>query len=254
MAQSLLGAPAPAVFSFHEHQVRTVVIDDAVWFVCTDVAEALGYRNAPDASRHLDDDEKGTHILRTPGGDQKLTIISESGLYALVLRSRKPEARKFAKWVTSEVLPAIRKTGSYHRNEGQSAFNPLDGAAMTAAREVALEYFDAFRQAVKDGKPGPRMGELPAQVLEGIIADALINQRALVSFDYRSGRMACTLVPRDASVVSLACDDYVGMVERVPMARLPELADAVNQRVGMHLKSFSKRLSESNLTNPLPQR
>lgn len=245
MAQSLLGAPAPAVFSFYEHQVRTVVIDDGVWFVCTDVAEALGYRNAPDASRHLDDDEKGTHILRTPGGDQKLTIINESGLYALVLRSRKPEARKFAKWVTAEVLPTIRKTGAYHHAETRPAFNPLDSAAMTAAREVALEYFDAFRQAVKDGKPTPRMGELPAQVLQGIIADALINQRALVSFDYRSGRMACTLVPGDASVVSLSSGDYEGMVQHVPMTRLPELADAVNQRVGVHLKAFANRLASA---------
>lgn len=100
-------------FNFGTHSVRVVMQDGVVWFVATDVAESLGYKSPKDAASYLDDDEKGSATVRTPGGDQKLTIINESGLYALVLRSRKPEARKFAKWVTSEVLPAIRKTGGY---------------------------------------------------------------------------------------------------------------------------------------------
>lgn len=100
-------------FNFGTHAVRVVMQDGVVWFVATDVAESLGYKSPKDAASYLDDDEKGSATVRTPGGDQKLTIINESGLYALVLRSRKPEARKFAKWVTSEVLPAIRKTGQY---------------------------------------------------------------------------------------------------------------------------------------------
>jgi len=111
------GSNAVSVFQFHSHEIRTVIKDGEPWFVATDIAEALGYRNAPDAARHLDHDEKGTQIVRTLGGAQKLTIINESGLYALVLRSRKPEARKFAKWVTGEVLPAIRKTGKYIVND-----------------------------------------------------------------------------------------------------------------------------------------
>lgn len=114
----------PTVFKFQTHEVRTILKDGEPWFVASDVAKALDYRDAEVAARHLDDDEKVVHLMGvplekgvisndTPGGAQKMTIISESGLYALVLRSRKPEARKFAKWVTSEVLPAIRKTGSY---------------------------------------------------------------------------------------------------------------------------------------------
>lgn len=102
-------------FNFNEHAVRVIQIEDAPWFVATDVAESLGYKSPKDAASYLDDDEKGSAIVRTPGGDQKLTVINESGLYALVLRSRKPEARKFAKWVTAEVLPSIRKTGQYAR-------------------------------------------------------------------------------------------------------------------------------------------
>ncbi len=96
-----------------KNSVRVIVIDGDPWFVATDVAAALDYRNAPDMTRFLDDDEKGTHILRTLGGNQEVTIINESGLYAAILKSRKPEAKKFKKWVTSEVLPSIRKTGNY---------------------------------------------------------------------------------------------------------------------------------------------
>lgn len=104
----------PAVFQFHTHDVRIINRDGQPWFVAVDVCNALGYKNVSQTiGDHLDDDEKGVSNGYTLGGEQSLTIISESGLYALVLRSRKPEARKFAKWVTSEVLPAIRKTGSY---------------------------------------------------------------------------------------------------------------------------------------------
>ncbi len=101
-------------FSFESLPVRVVPDEHGEpWFVATDVARILDYRNAPDMTRNLDEDEKGTQIVRTPGGPQKTSVISESGLFAAILRSRKPEARKFRKWVTSEVLPSIRKTGSY---------------------------------------------------------------------------------------------------------------------------------------------
>ena len=102
-------------FNFNDSEIRLIVRAGEPWFITADVARVLGYRDANNAGRVLDDDEKDTHIVSTPGGDQKLTVINESGLYALVLRSRKPEARKFAKWVTAEVLPSIRKTGQYAR-------------------------------------------------------------------------------------------------------------------------------------------
>ncbi|WP_417283708.1 Bro-N domain-containing protein [Comamonas sp.] len=132
-------------FNFGAHTVRVVTHNDQPWFVATDVANTLGYRSAPDASRHLDDDEKGTQIVRTPGGDQKLTIISESGLYALVLRSRKPEARKFAKWVTSEVLPSIRQTGGY--NAPQTDIH-LVGHAHQLAHAATLQVYQPVFDAV----------------------------------------------------------------------------------------------------------
>lgn len=123
-------------FNFNEHAVRVIQIEDAPWFVATDVAESLGYKSPKDAASYLDDDEKGSAIVRTPGGDQKLTVINESGLYALVLRSRKPEARKFAKWVTSEVLPAIRKTGKYERPTTPYTVQPSD--TLNESQQFAL--------------------------------------------------------------------------------------------------------------------
>ncbi|MCQ4143241.1 BRO family protein [Vogesella sp. AC12] len=108
-----LGSSAPAVFSFGSFDVRTFDREGEVWFVASDVAAALDYRNAPDMTRSLDEDEKGTHIVRTPGGEQTLVIINESGMYSAILKSRKPEAKPFKRWVTHEVLPSLRKSGSY---------------------------------------------------------------------------------------------------------------------------------------------
>lgn len=100
-------------FDFDGVNIRTFTRDDQPWFVVADIAQALDYRDAADATRLLDSDEKGTHILRTLGGNQKVSVCNESGMYHLVLSSRKPEAKQFRKWVTSEVLPAIRRDGRY---------------------------------------------------------------------------------------------------------------------------------------------
>ncbi|EWG13784.1 prophage antirepressor [Xylella fastidiosa Mul-MD] len=104
-------------FDFNSHTVRIVMRDGNPWFVATDVAVALGYRDAANAARHVGAHQKGTHIVSTIKGNQSLTIVSEGGLYRLVLRSRKPEAVAFSDWVTDEVLPSIRKTGSYVSND-----------------------------------------------------------------------------------------------------------------------------------------
>lgn len=95
-------------------QVRTVDVDGEPWLVGKDVAEALGYSDPAKAIRvHIDDEDKGVADLSTPGGIQSATIINESGLYSLVLSSKLPTAKKFKRWVTSEVLPSIRKHGLY---------------------------------------------------------------------------------------------------------------------------------------------
>lgn len=93
--------------------VRNVVIKGEPWFVAKDVCDILELTNSRKATAGLDDEEKGVTISDTPGGQQSLTIINESGLYSLIMQSRKPKAKAFKKWVTSEVLPSIRKYGYY---------------------------------------------------------------------------------------------------------------------------------------------
>lgn len=101
-------------FAFDALTVRAVLRDGEPWFVAQDVCKALTVENNRDAMARLDDDEKDVGIIDTLGGAQEMTIISESGLYSLTLTSRKPEAKRFKKWITSEVLPSIRKTGGYN--------------------------------------------------------------------------------------------------------------------------------------------
>lgn len=97
-------------------QVRTVNVDGEPWFVGKDVAAALGYAEPAKAMReHVEDDDKGVSVLDTPGGKQNVKIINESGVYALIFSSKLPTAKKFKHWVTSEVLPTIRKTGGYQK-------------------------------------------------------------------------------------------------------------------------------------------
>lgn len=100
-------------FTFETEMVRVIMRDDDPWWIAGDVSAVLGYSEAAAMTRTLDDDEKGLHILQTLGGDQQVSIISESGLFAAILKSRKPEAKRFRRWVTGEVLPSIRKTGRY---------------------------------------------------------------------------------------------------------------------------------------------
>ena len=95
-------------------RVRTVVIDNEVWFVGKDLADALGYSNTRDAvSKHVDDEDKLVSQFATSGQIRNMTVVNESGLFSLVVDSSLPMAKKFRKWITSEVIPQIRKTGSY---------------------------------------------------------------------------------------------------------------------------------------------
>lgn len=102
------------LFNFENQQVRTLTVDEEPYFVGKDVATILGYTNPHKAIRdHVDDEDKRGERIVTPSGIQTTILINESGLYSLILSSKLPTAKKFKRWVTSEVLPAIRKTGSY---------------------------------------------------------------------------------------------------------------------------------------------
>jgi len=114
-------------------KVRTIVINGEPWFVGKDVAKALGYKDTISALKvHVDvEDKKGGWKIATPSGEQQMTIINESGLYNVILRSDKPEAKPFRKWVTSEVLPSIRTKGTY-------SVQPMTQAQLIAAQAQIL--------------------------------------------------------------------------------------------------------------------
>lgn len=157
-------------------QVRTIVINSEPWFVGKDVAVALGYKNTSDAiSKHVDDEDKGVAKCDTLGGMQDSLIINESGVYSLVFGSKLPNAKKFKHWVTSEVLPAIRKHGMYAVDDlidnpelAIKAFTALKeerekNKALQADNEKMkpkAEFFDA----VTDSKDAIDMGQV-AKVL-----------------------------------------------------------------------------------------
>lgn len=122
-------APAPMgnlqTFRFTDTLIlRGFLRDGEPWFVATDVSSALDYSEASAMTRHLDADEKGSVKLTDRGQEQDFITINESGLYSAILKSRKPEAKTFKKWVTSEVLPSIRKTGSYTAPTAQPTAKP----------------------------------------------------------------------------------------------------------------------------------
>lgn len=100
-------------FNYGDALVRVVSVDGEPWFVLSDLCRALGIRNPRDVAARLDEDMKGVDQIDTPGGRQSITVVSEPGMYEVVIRSDKPEAAAFRRWITGTVLPEIRRTGSY---------------------------------------------------------------------------------------------------------------------------------------------
>ncbi|MDT7253749.1 BRO-N domain-containing protein [Citrobacter freundii] len=155
----------PSVFNFESDcQVRAIIIDGAPWFVAMDVCRAIGIANHRDAVRKLDSDEKGVGSTDTLGGEQETTIISESGLYTLILRCRDAVTPgtipyRFRKWVTGEVLPQIRRTGRYVREE----LSPAD-----KAQKVVASFMPAILEAMKTEEKQEYSAPLKPNYLEHI--------------------------------------------------------------------------------------
>lgn len=124
---------------FHSDQfgdVRALSVDGEPWFVATDIAKTLGYGDATHMTRRLDDDEKGLRSVETPGGKQQVSVISEAGLYNAILGSKVPGAREFKRWVTHEVLPALRRDGAYVASDGTEDDATLMARALIAANRT----------------------------------------------------------------------------------------------------------------------
>lgn len=135
------------VFDFEGSNVRTVNIDGNPYFVGKDVATILGYKNTKDALlKHVDDEDKLGSQIATSGQNREMKVINESGLYSLILSSKLPSAKKFKRWVTSEVLPAIRKTGAYQAK-------PKDNYQIPATYGEALQLAATLQTKIEHDAP-----------------------------------------------------------------------------------------------------
>ena len=126
-------------FEFDSSELRTTAVNGKPLFVAADVCRILGIKNTTMALKALDPDEKGLNPIETPGGVQNLATVTESGLYALIVRSDKPNAKPFRKWVTSEVLPAIRETGRYELAAGPALSMVADPGIESRAIAARLD-------------------------------------------------------------------------------------------------------------------
>ena len=120
------------IFTYNETPLRTQEIDGELWWVLKDVCAVMGIIKPDAVAARLDEDEKGTCLIGTPGGKQNMVIVNEPGLYNVILRSDKREAKDFKRWVTHEVLPQIRRTGAYSTNQ------PMTPAQLIAAQAQVL--------------------------------------------------------------------------------------------------------------------
>lgn len=154
-------------------QVRTVIRNGEPWFVATDVCKALEVDRT--ATRRLDDDEKGVYSMHTQGGAQDVTIVNEPGLYALVLGSRKPEAKAFKRWVTHEIIPTIRKTGSYNIDPRQALIDNFGRFSDDTKQAMILDLYDQTEKLsakIEEDKPKVDLAnQIEASVTSLLIRD-----------------------------------------------------------------------------------
>lgn len=171
-------------------QVRTVELDGTPWLVGKDVAVALGYAKPQNAiARHVDtEDQKVAPIQGTPGGEQAMLIINESGLYSLILSSKMPKAKTFKHWVTSEVLPALRRNGVYETVKAQQHIEQLEATnerltaaiqAVSTAKEQLAEVTDLRNDFIKH-RDDYKARFIQAKANYGKICDSLRQAEGLV--------------------------------------------------------------------------
>jgi hypothetical protein len=175
--------PDQAPFTFDGMQLRVTTDEQGVpWFVAADVCGALGI--GAEQTRRLDDDERSTTAISTPGGTQSMTTVNEPGLYSLILGSRKPEAKRFKRWVTHEVLPAIRRTGSYS----------LPGAPVRRPRQASLPPFrmEDLQVILSNGEPVTTTAVLPLLGLPNTRANQMALAAVLRQLGYTKLRVRRT--------------------------------------------------------------
>ena len=229
--------------------VRAVTLEGEPWFVAADVCRALGLGNSSMAVSKLDEDEKGISLIDTLGGKQKLGIVSQSGLYALVLSSRKPEAKAFKRWITHEVIPSIRKTGGYIA--GQETMDDdqlLANALMVAQRKIAERNKQLEAANAKIQADAPKV--LFAETVEKAEGDILVRQLAklMVQRGYDTGeKRLYDLLRRDGFVIKANAKDQNAPTQRsVDMG----LMRSIERTVSSAEKTF---ISSTTLITPKGQ-
>lgn len=171
-------------FYFNGDAVRTLLRDNEPYFVGKDVAEILGYSNPRDAlSKHVDSDDKGVAKCDTLGGTQQTTIINESGLYSLILSSKLPKAKEFKHWVTSEVLPTIRKHGAY-MTDAKAAAIVTDKGSLADLLQQAAEQLKRKDIQIEQMKPKALFADAVSTsdtpILVGELAKILVGELAKI--------------------------------------------------------------------------
>lgn len=159
--------------------VRAVRIDNEPYFVGKDVAEILGYERPTDAVRkRVDPDDRGVAKMETPSGAQEMTIINESGLYSLILSSKLPKAKEFKRWVMSEVLPTIRKTGGYVNNTAQFVDSYFGQLNLEQKHALTLMFDESKRMSEQLKEQAPKV--LFANAVETAHTSILIGDLAKI--------------------------------------------------------------------------
>lgn len=182
---------APTVFTYcAEKQVRTIYHNNTAWFVAQDVCDVLTIENNRDAMSKLDEDEKLMSALTTSGQKRQMWTVNESGLYHLIFISRKPEAKKFRKWVTSEVLPALHRTGTYsmpkHDTDNNVGIMNQLASQLDLIQSLSVNFWDytrtceaRFEALEKTGEPKVHLytikGWAKAQGIKSIDAQTLLK-------------------------------------------------------------------------------
>lgn len=222
-------------FQYESNEVRVIKDDEGnPWWVANDVCDVLGFKNPRQAiATHIEEDEKGVQKMDTMGGIQEMVIISESGLYALIVRSNKPEAKKFRKWVTSEVLPSIRKTGSYHARNQYCSKEELQ-----AMEAMARKYKTASHIFISEIKTNIEGG---MSLYEARLAAA-------------KTAMECTGIDHSAKVIAAEA----ARIAKMPQADTPDAGRLLQELMSLEIKgipgeSIGTLLANPNITHPQTQ-
>lgn len=184
-------------FTFEDQQIRALTTEGEPWFVGKDVAEVLGYSNSRKAiADHVDSEDKGVTKCYTLGGTQQIAIINESGLYSLILSSKLPKAKEFKRWVTSEVLPTIRKHGAY--------MTPAKIEEVLTDPDTIIQLATQLKQE-REGRliAEQRIGELTpkADYCDRVLADKSLVTITQIAKDYGMSGQALNATLHDLGVI-----------------------------------------------------